>query len=70
MSTFDVYFSVDIETDGPIPGRYSMLSFGIAVAGSLRDGSFQRAEQAPSTFYRELRPISDDFDPETLVVLR
>jgi hypothetical protein len=65
---YDVYFSVDIETDGPIPGRFSMLSFGIAVAGSLRDGQFLRAEPAPSTFYRELRPISESFDAETLVV--
>ena len=65
---FDVYFSVDIETDGPIPGRFSMLSFGMAVAGSLRDGRFRRAEQSPSTFYRELRPISEEYDPETLKV--
>jgi len=26
----EMYFSVDIETDGPIPGRYSMLSLGCA----------------------------------------
>jgi hypothetical protein len=26
---YDIYFSADIETDGPIPGPYSMLSFGI-----------------------------------------
>ncbi len=65
---YDVYFSVDIETDGPIPGPYSMLSFGMAVAGSLRDGTFRRAQPAPSTFYRELRPISEAFDAETLDV--
>jgi hypothetical protein len=65
---YDIYFSVDIETDGPIPGPYSMLSFGMAVAGSLRDGRFERAAPAPSTFYRELQPISDEFDAETLTV--
>jgi hypothetical protein len=27
----DVYFSVDVEADGPIPGPYSMLSVGVAV---------------------------------------
>lgn len=27
----ELYFSVDIETDGPIPIEYSMLSFGCAV---------------------------------------
>jgi hypothetical protein len=68
MAASDVYFSVDIETDGPIPGRFSMLSFGLAVAGSLRDGQFRRAEPAPATFYRELRPISETFDAETVSV--
>lgn len=28
MSKKELYFSVDIEADGPIPGRNSMLSFG------------------------------------------
>lgn len=27
----ELFFSVDIESDGPIPGMYSMLSFGCAV---------------------------------------
>lgn len=27
----ELFFSTDVETDGPIPGRYSMLSFGTAV---------------------------------------
>jgi hypothetical protein len=66
--SFDVYFSADIEADGPIPGRYSMLSFGLAVAGSLSDEGFERAHPAPSTFYRELRPISDEYDRDTLEV--
>lgn len=26
----EVYISTDIETDGPIPGKYSMLSLGSA----------------------------------------
>ena len=26
----EIYFSVDIESNGPIPGPYSMLSFGVA----------------------------------------
>jgi hypothetical protein len=65
---YDVYFSADIETDGPIPGHYSMLSFGLSVAGSLREGVFRRSDPAPSTFYRELRPISSNFDADTLMV--
>lgn len=64
----DVYFSADIETDGPVPGPYSMLSFGLAVVGRY-DGSFTRIEPTPSvTFYRELQPISDQFDAEALAV--
>jgi hypothetical protein len=31
----DIYFSADIEADGPIPGPYSMLSFGLAVAALM-----------------------------------
>lgn len=29
----EFYVAVDVEADGPIPGRYSMLSLGMAVAG-------------------------------------
>ena len=54
--TVDLYFSADVETDGPIPGPYSMLSFGIAVAGSFDGQTFRRPGRR-ATFYRELRPI-------------
>lgn len=30
MATQEIYVSTDVETDGPIPGVYSMLSFGSA----------------------------------------
>jgi hypothetical protein len=63
----DTYFSVDIEADGPIPGPYSMISIGVAVAGH-RERTFTPADPAAATFYRELRPISDDFVPEALAV--
>jgi hypothetical protein len=68
LETPDVYFSADVETDGPIPGRFSMLSFGLVVAGSYGPEGFTRAEQSPSTFYRELQPIAEDYDSETLAV--
>lgn len=29
----DIYISVDIETDGPIPGPFSMLSFAMVETG-------------------------------------
>jgi hypothetical protein len=31
----DLYISADIETDGPIPGEYSMLSFALVLAGGM-----------------------------------
>lgn len=68
MATTNVYFSVDVEADGPIPGPYSMSSLGIAVAGTFADGRFTPADPARQTFYAELRPISDDFVPEAAAV--
>jgi hypothetical protein len=65
---YDIYFSADIETDGPIPGPYSMLSFGIAVAGRFDGDRFLRADPTERTFYRELKPISDGYDAETAAV--
>jgi hypothetical protein len=64
VSTSDVYLSADIEADGPIPGEYSMLSFGFSVAGRYDGATFRRANPEEQTFYRELRPISDKFDPQ------
>jgi hypothetical protein len=63
----DVYFSVDVEADGAIPGPYSMVSIGVAVAGR-RGAAFVPADPAEHTFYRELRPISDEFVPAALEV--
>ncbi len=64
----DVYFSADVETDGPIPGPYSMLSFALVYAGSFDGSRFARPDQYPQVFYKELRPISNDFEPEALHV--
>jgi len=49
---------VDVESDGPIPGDYSMISFGAVIVES----SLER------TFYGQLIPISDKFIPEALAV--
>jgi hypothetical protein len=52
------YIMVDVESDGPIPGDYSMVCFGaIVVEPSLA-----------KTFYGKLRPISDKWIPEALAV--
>jgi hypothetical protein len=62
------YVSVDIEADGPIPGPYSMLSLGAAVAGTQDAGGFTAADPERQTFYRELRPITEEFVPQALAV--
>jgi hypothetical protein len=64
----DVYFSADVETDGPIPGPYSMLSFAIVYAGRFDGTCFDRAKRYDQAFYRELRPISETFQAEALQV--
>lgn len=54
----ELYVSVDIEADGPIPGEYSMLSFG-AVA-------FDWQGNEVDVFYRKLKRISDKQHPDTM----
>lgn len=64
----DAYFSADVETDGPIPGPFSMLSFAIVYAGSFDGRRFERPKNYERYFYRELRPISSEFQEEALRV--
>ncbi|HTW99480.1 MAG TPA: hypothetical protein VMD59_11915 [Acidimicrobiales bacterium] len=61
----DLYISIDIEADGPIPGPtgwgYSMLSLGACLAGRLDAAEgFVALPPDEATFYAELRPISED----------
>jgi hypothetical protein len=63
-----LYISVDIEAEGPIPGPHLMLSLGAAVAGIQDTDGFTAAAPEQHTFYRELRPISEEFVPEALAV--
>src|SRR5205823_8183375 len=65
---FDVYFSADVETDGPIPGPFSMLSFALVYAGAFDGQRFTRPADYSKRFYAELRPISKNFQPEALSV--
>ncbi|KIF05276.1 exonuclease [Streptomyces sp. RSD-27] len=68
MARREFYVSVDVEADGAVPGPFSMSSFGMAVAG-VRDGDgFRVLDPAERTFYAELKPISDAFEPEALAV--
>src|SRR5262245_28088565 len=52
------YVLVDVESDGPIPGDYSMVCFGAVVV----EPALNR------TFYGKLRPISDKWIPKALDV--
>ncbi len=67
-SGIDIYFSADVETDGPIPGPYSMLSFALAYAGAFDGKTFYRPPEYNQTFYAELKPISDRFERQALAV--
>src|SRR6266446_811529 len=67
-SKVDAYFSADVETDGPIPGPFSILSFALVFAGSFDGRRFQRPDNYEQSLYKELRPISENFEPEALRV--
>ncbi len=64
----DVYISVDVEADGPVPLVNSMLSLGACVAGTFDGRRFTRADPTAQTHYVELRPVGDSFDPQALAV--
>ena len=49
---------VDIESDGPIPGDYSMVCFGAVIV----------EPELNRTFYGKLKPVSDRFMPDALAV--
>lgn len=52
------FIIVDVESDGPCPGLYSMVSFGaVILSTSLR-----------TTFYGEVAPITNEYIPEALAV--
>ncbi|OQX04701.1 MAG: exonuclease [Thiothrix lacustris] len=52
------FIMVDIEADGPIPGDYSMVSFGAVIV----EPDLQR------TFYGQLKPISERWIPQALAI--
>jgi hypothetical protein len=66
--TADLYISADIEADGPVPGRFSMLSLGLCVAASFDGTTFEPHDPTAETFYAELRPISEHFLPESVAI--
>lgn len=50
--------SVDVESDGPIPGDYSMICFGAVIV----------QKGLEKTFYGKLKPVSETFNPDALKV--
>lgn len=68
--TDDVYFSADVETDGPIPGEFSMLSFALVYAGRFDGKTFEKASAYTTTFESTLRPISANFQEAAMAVNR
>jgi len=54
------YIVVDVETDGPIPGDYSMISLGAVMV----------EEGLKHTFYKEIKPISKKYEIKRLNFLK
>ena len=53
----EIFVSVDIESAGPIPGEFSMLSIGACAVDNIAE-----------TFTCELQPINQNADPEALKI--
>jgi ribonuclease T len=53
----EIFVSVDVETAGPIPGEYSLLSIGACLV-----------DDPTRTFACELRPLNRNVDPEALKI--
>jgi len=53
----EIYISVDVETSGPYPGKYSLLAIGACVV-----------EDPDRTFYIELKPISEASTEEAFAI--
>lgn len=64
----DIYISADVETDGPVPGSFSLLSFGLTAVGRYDGKTFERYSTGAISLYKEPQPISERFDPEALAV--
>lgn len=52
------WFVVDVEADGPCPGLYSMVSFGVVKVD----------DELKTTFYGEVKPITEKYIPDALAV--
>lgn len=55
--TSECYISVDVETSGPIPGEFSLLSIGACTVLQPR-----------TSIYIELKPLNDNFTEEAVSI--
>jgi hypothetical protein len=63
----ECYISVDVETDGPVPGPNSLLQIGACGAGINTGRAFERHDPAATGFSVWLRPLADATpDPGTV----
>jgi len=53
----ETLISVDVETAGPIPARFALLSIGACLLTDTTNG-----------FYVELRPDRDEVSPEAMAI--
>lgn len=54
------YFVVDVESDGAVQGKHSMVCFGAVLIDP--EGKLDK------TFYGQTAPISDEYNPESLAI--
>lgn len=66
----DLYISFDVEADGPFPGRYSMLSLGLCVAGSYDGFEYRVCDPRVETLYVEFPPVTEHCVSEAMAVNR
>jgi DNA polymerase III epsilon subunit-like protein len=59
-----LYFSVDVEASGPVPGLYNLVSIGAVPV--VRAGDSHRPSD--ERFYVELKPIGGGFEKEAMAV--
>lgn len=71
----EVFISVDVETSGPVPGRYSMLALGACVVGEeaadegAAEDAHEGAAEGARTFYVELQPVGAGAVPDAMRVV-
>lgn len=69
MTKPEMYFSIDIETDGLLASRYNMVSIGAIVAGTYDGEEFLPVSPSLSqTFFSEIRPVTDLWEEDALRV--